>query len=265
MTSAKRGDRRPLEGVRVVVTRPERANGPLTRELEKRGATVLRWPAVYFAPPEDVGRLQAAVKRLSSYDGVVFTSRRAVAAVCTRTEPPAARPWVAAVGEATRAALEEAGWRVDRMPAKSSSAELARALADLVNPASKVLFPASSIARETLPRALRQLGAQVDQVTAYRTVTNDSLAVEECRAELGSGGPVVLTFASPSAVRGLCTRFGPRFWSDLLSRWPSVVIGTTTADALRRAGGEPMAIAAPSTMAGLAAAAERSVRARKDA
>jgi uroporphyrinogen III methyltransferase/synthase len=174
----------PLDGVQVVVTRPEGLDGPLTRRLVERGATVLHWPVVRFEPPEDAAPLDAALGRLESYDGVVFTSPRAVEAVSRRVRQPAGRPWVAAIGEATRKALDEAGWRVDIVPRQARSEALVGELAELDCAGIKVLFPASSIAREDLSRGLRQLGAAVERVTAYRTVPNEALDGGACLATL---------------------------------------------------------------------------------
>jgi uroporphyrinogen-III synthase len=77
----------PLTGIQVVVTRAEESGGPLTRELARRGADVLHWPVLRFEPPEDVSSLRDALARLADYDGVVFTSPRAVDAVTSRVSP----------------------------------------------------------------------------------------------------------------------------------------------------------------------------------
>lgn len=255
----------PLAGVQVVVTRPEDRDGPLTRRLVARGARALHWPAVRFEPPEDPAPLDAALRRLSAYDGIVFTSPRAVDAVCGRVRQPAGRPWVAAVGAATCGAAERAGWRVDLVPSTASSSGLACELAELDCSGSRVLFPASSIARDELPRALRRLGATVDHVTAYRTVPNESLDAGECLAAL-DGAPVsIVTFASPSAVRGLAACLGGEAFARLLSTCPSVAIGATTAAALAETGVTPAAVAATSTMTGLADAVELAARRGKEA
>jgi uroporphyrinogen-III synthase len=97
----------------------------------------------------------------------------------------------------------------------------------------RILFPASSLARSTLEEALRDKGAQVDRVDAYRTRTVPPDAVR-VRADLASGVDVV-TFASPSAVQALSEALG----ADLpaaLGAARVAAIGRTTADALRERG-----------------------------
>ena len=42
-----------LSGVGVAVTRGEEGEGPLTLALKERGARVLDWGSIGFAPPED--------------------------------------------------------------------------------------------------------------------------------------------------------------------------------------------------------------------
>lgn len=254
----------PLDGVQVVVTRPEEGDGPLTRHLAERGARVIHWPVVRFEPPVDSLPLDGALERLSSYDGIVFTSPRAVDAVCERVRQPGIRPWVAAIGEATRDALERAGWRVDRVPASALSSELASELADLDCAGLRILFPASSIAREELPRHLRELGAVVDRVTAYRTVPNEGLDTTKCLEALDDATISIVTFASPSAVTGLAARLDSEAFERLLAVCSAVAIGPTTAAALEGVGFRPAVTATTSTLAGLAEAAEQATSLRKE-
>lgn len=244
-----------LEGMQVVVTRPEGAEGPLTRLLTERGARVLHWPVVAFEPLEDPAPLDEALARLSSYDWLVFTSPRAVAAVTVRTAAPGDRPRVAAVGEATAKTLAEAGWRVDLTPEEGGGAALLREFGRLDCEGARILFPATQIARATVPEGLEALGANVEQVVAYRT-ERASLDRAKCLRSIDQTTLSILTFASPSAVDGLESILGAESFRTLLEACPAVVIGPTTAQALEKTGFAPSATAEPTTLAGLVKAVE---------
>jgi len=249
-----------LAGVGVVVTRDEPVAGPLARRLEAAGARVLRWPTVAIAPPADPAPLAAALGRLAEFDWLVVTSAHAVEAVAARvaTLPPRLR--VAAVGDATADAARRAGWRVDRVPAEFHGEALVAAFGAAGDArGARVLFPAGDLAAATVPAGLAALGAEVVRVEAYRTA-RPTLDAAATTAE-ASRGRLVLTFASPSAVDGLAAALGPAAFDELLAAASTAVIGPTTAEALRRHGATPDAIAAPSTLEGLVAAAARAAQA----
>jgi uroporphyrinogen-III synthase len=84
---------------------------------------------------------------------------------------------------------------------------------------------------------------------AYRTEPA-SLDRPECRRLLRSGEVDVITFTSPSTVRGLEAGLGAELMRDA-RRLRAVVIGPTTADAARAAGFEPI-VAEPHSLEGLA-------------
>jgi uroporphyrinogen-III synthase len=248
---------RPLAGVRVAVTRDEPPGGPLARRLAAAGARVLAWRALATAPPADPAPLAAALARLDGFDWLVVASAHAVAAVAAGVEALPERLRVAAVGEATAAAARRAGWRVDRVPREFRAAALAeafRAAGDARG--ARLLLPASDLTDPALGDRLAALGAEVARVEAYRTVAAPLDAGDVARA-LGEDevGPLVVTFASPSAVEALAAALAPRLFDALLACAALAAIGPSTAAALRRRGRAPDALAAPSTLDGLVAAA----------
>ena len=241
---------RPLEDLRVVVTREEDPDGPLSTALAARGATVLNWAAVRTAAAADDGPLRAELERLGTFDWVVFTSRRAVDAVAGMGLPGPAGPRVAVVGPATADAVVGNGWRVDLVPDRATGAELANALARAgVGTGTRLLFPASEIAADTVPQRLRELGAEVVRVTAYRTVPAE-LDTERCGDEIAAGVDVV-TFTSPSAVTNLRGALGGALFESLLERATAATIGPTTSRAVLEAGAARVEEAEVSTFAGL--------------
>jgi uroporphyrinogen III methyltransferase/synthase len=251
MDSAKQ----PLAGRRVVVTRAPEQVGELIGALERLGAEVLLLPTVEFAPPEDFSALDDAIARFAVFDWILFTSRNAVRFFARRlrekveqrrTSELLARCRAAAVGPATAEAATKEGFRVDYVAENHSGEGLARELAGSVR-GRRVLLPRSERADDRLPAALREAGAEVSEVVAYRTTAPKSLdphALESVR-----GGEVdAVIFASPSAFHNLCGWIPANELAELSQRVEFAAIGPTTARALREAGAQ-VAIEAPDASA----------------
>lgn len=242
---------KPLKDKGVVVTREEGSDGPLSSRLSGLGAQVFHWPCTQTREPDDTGPLEEALSKLESYDWIIFSSGRAVEAVTRRVERPFIGPRIAAVGKATAKVLQSSGWSADFVPESFSGSALVEAFAKndwAVNV--KVLFPASSIAHETITNGLRGLGANLDRVTAYETVPAP-LDPKACLKELKRGTVQAVTFTSPSAVKGLLDSLGSETVTRLLSQAPAVAIGPTTVQALEECGQAAEGIAKPSTLDGL--------------
>lgn len=246
------GTERPLAGIGVVVTREDGEGGVLAGALGQYGATVLRWPAIRWAPADDPGPLDAALEGLDGFQWVVFTSPRAVEAVAARGGAWTAGPRIAAVGGATRVAAESHGWPVDVVPSTQTADALVDALrAAGVGAASRVFFPASEIAGDALEAGLRQAGADVVRVTAYRTLPA-GLDRQECARAVAAGEVQVISFASPSAVENLRGGLGVRLFDEVVGDVVIAVIGPTTAAAARAAGASRVIQASDHSLTGLA-------------
>jgi len=249
-----------LSGRRIVVTRRSGQASSLVQQLQARGATVLEVPSIEIVPPADVTPLDRALESLAGYRWVVFTSANAVRAVLGRLTvlglPPRLGPArVASLGPATTSAVRQA-FPADPVVIEPEeefrAAGLALAFSRRGVRGARVLFPASSQAREELPLELRKLGACADVIDAYATREPADL-VPRVRACL-EGGFDLLTFASPSAVEAFAAAAGGR-----QRGLPAVVIGPTTARAAQAAGFELRGTAQPSTTEGLVEAAERAL------
>lgn len=242
----------PVAEKPVVVTRAENADGPLSRELKNLGLRVLLWPTVSIGTT-DAAALKAALDSIRSFDWVVFASRNAVAAVLEHLSAPPPGLKVAAVGTATAQVLRQRGWPVDLVPDEGNAAALVAAFAArrlAAQAPARILYPASSRALPTIAAGLKQLGAQVMQVEAYRT-GGAALDLAECRAWIARDGIAAVTFASPSAVSELAAALGHGDFDRLLNGAAAVAIGRTTARELT-ARGHPPVIADSATLAGLA-------------
>jgi uroporphyrinogen III methyltransferase / synthase len=246
----------------VVVTRAEGNDGPLSRELRGLGLEVLSWPAVSVTQA-DSRALEAALSELHGFAWIVFASRHAVAAVLERQPRAPAGVRVAAVGRATAQVLRQRGWPVHLVPEEPSAAALIAAFAAQwsgEDAGVKVLYPASSRALPTIAAGLRQLGAAVTQVEAYRTQAAP-LDIDQCRGWIARGGIGAVTFASPSAVSELAQALGEADFQRLLAEATAIAIGRTTAAEVS-AHGHRAVVAESATLRGLAVTTFRLLQTR---
>jgi uroporphyrinogen-III synthase len=223
----------PLRERRIVVTRPTHQAEELAAPLRKLGAEVILLPVISILPPENLKPLREAACRLDSYDWILFSSANAVSALlseCGGTAPlPQTR--IAVVGSATKEAVERHGWRVDLMPEEFVAERLAELLSLPSFEGQRVLFPSAAVTRDVLPRALRDAGAIVDVVEAYRTAPTPGLA-EIAVPIFSEPFPDWVIFASPSAVQNLLKVVSVQ----AIERVRIASIGPVTSAALRRSG-----------------------------
>ena len=249
--------------VRVLVTQGG-TTGSLAALLRARGADVWELPMVRIEPPPDWRDADAALRTWDSYDWIVFTSANAVRAVAGRLAAlDLARqgsPRIAAVGPATGAALEKAGWTPVLVPKEHSGEALAALMVEREPlTGARVLFPRGNLARDVVPEALRSAGARVREVIVYETVPVevDGPAV---RARLAEEKIDAVAFTSPSAVESFVRSLGKDIWGALPSPLVVASIGPTTSQALREAGRAPDCSAPQATMDALADAVVRAVK-----
>jgi uroporphyrinogen III methyltransferase/synthase len=205
---------KPLFGWRVLVPRTREQASAVSERLREYGAVPEEVPTIAVEPPRTPQQMERAVKGLVTgrYQWIAFTSTNAVKAVREKLEEYGldARAFagvkVAAVGDATSAALLDFGIRPDLLPEGSQSAEgLADAwppFDDLLDPINRVLLPRADIATETLLARLTELGWEAEDVTAYRTVRAAPPPAPIREAIKGGGFDAVL-FTSSSTVRNL--------------------------------------------------------------
>ena len=204
----------PLAGVRVVVGRARHQASALSSGLRELGATVLEIPFIEIRKPRSYQPLDSALKNLHSYDWLILTSVNGVNSVCQRLNKLGLTNWhlkhlkVAAIGPATKKAIEKQGIRVHVVPEEYVAESVVESLRDRVTN-KRVLLARARVARDVIPRELRKLGAEVDVVEAYETVIPKSSRTR-LRALLKDlkRRPHVITFTSSSTVKNFVTLLG---------------------------------------------------------
>jgi uroporphyrinogen III methyltransferase/synthase len=279
-------ERRPLHGKRVVVTRARAQASGLAATLRGLGAEVVELPAIRIEPRLDGEEVRRAIERIAGgeYALVCLTSPNGVrllfeamgtAGLDARAfgkgpelrqvgrvgsgvggevpvsdgipaAPVQGGATITAIGPGTARALSEHGIAADIVPERFVAEALVEALADIDVAGKRVLVARAAEARDVLPDALRERGAEVDVVALYETVRE---APREEGVEAAQSADYV-TFTSSSTVRNLSDALGDRFPAGARV----VSIGPITSEAARDAGLEVAVEAERHDIDGLVAA-----------
>lgn len=258
----KPAPKQPLTGVRVLVGRARHQAGVLSGELRRLGAQVLEIPFIEIRKPRSFRPLDSVLESLDSYDWLILTSVNGVEAMWQRLEKlrisvrnrggqgsagggksekekiesalAAARQLrIAAIGPATKKAIEARGLKVDVMPKEYVAESVVRSLRGRVRGKS-VLLVRAKVARDVIPRELRKAGAHVDVVEAYETVVPES-SRRRLQAVLNNPRkrPGVVTFTSSSTVKNFMALLNKGPQPKLLDGIQTASIGPVTSATLR--------------------------------
>jgi uroporphyrinogen-III synthase len=204
----------PLAGCRVLVSRAKKQAGALSSALHELGCQVIEIPFIEIRPPASFQPLDHALANLKTYDWLILTSVNGVEALFERMARKkldvAALTGlkIAAIGPATRAAIEKRGLPVSVTPKEYVAESVVSALRRRVQ-GRRVLLVRAKIARDVIPRELRKVAAAVDVIEAYETVAPKSSATK-LRSVLANKKrrPHAITFTSSSTVKNFVGLLG---------------------------------------------------------
>jgi len=228
----------PLHGRRIVVTRDEDADGPMSSALRDLGGEPLIFPLLAEAPPRDLAPLIEAVNSLDSFDWIIFSSIRAVQALSRSSRPgrtlSSTRAKIACVGPRTAQAFaEETGRQADVIAEQSGAQGLLDTLSTRDDVAgARVLYPRSEQALPTLSDGLRAMQCEVIDPIAYRTARGSGFETITKLIERAHCDAV--TFASPTAVQFFVEAIGVEAAAKLSQQLAFASIGPTTSSVLRQ-------------------------------
>jgi uroporphyrinogen III methyltransferase/synthase len=221
-----------------VVTRSRTQASELVRTLRELGADVFEFPTIKVERPDEPEPFDP----IGTYDWVVFTSVNGVDMLFQRLAEQGADARdlhgvrLCAIGSATADAIRQRFLNVDLMPGRYVAEELMRALETQVGDLAgkRFLLPRADIARSMLPDALRERGAEVTELVAYRTVAPE--ASDERARALVDYDPDLLTFTSSSTARNLRAMIGAERFAALGRRAAVACIGPVTAETAGKLG-----------------------------
>ena len=223
---------KPLAGCRILVSRARKQASALSSALRELGCEVIEIPFIEIRQPRSYQPLDSALRNLANYDWLILTSVNGVQALFARMEKKKldasalAHLRIAAIGPATKKAIEQHGLPVAVTPKEYVAESVVKALRARVK-GKRVLLVRAKVARDVIPRELRQAGANVDVIEAYETVIPRTSA-KRLRSALANPRrrPHAITFTSSSTVRNFVRLLGLRQARAALKNLPPITEST---------------------------------------
>lgn len=260
--SLKWYEKKPLFGHRVLVTREHSGGFEL---LEEFGAEIIEFPTIKIVPPVNWAELDAAIEKVESYNWLILTSINGVnfffkrlfgtgrdirdlkgikiCAVGTKTASEIKKYWIKVdlVPEEFNAeGLIESFIKENRSqkPAAKGEPRQRREVKSREDPelfkGLRFLLPRAKVAREIFPEKIRELGGEIDVVTAYRAVKPE-VQGKRLKRFLKEGKISIATFTSAATFNNLLSIMDNNV-HELLKGVAIAVIGPVTATAVKEAG-----------------------------
>ena len=235
---------KPLFGKRIVVTRAREQASGFLQELSSLGAECIQFPTIEIIPPDSWDPLDKAITNLESYQWLLFTSVNGVKYFLQRLHSGGKDVRdlkgikIGAIGPKTADQWHQLGIKPDLVPDEYRAEAVLKAFKKWDTQGVRILIPRAAKAREILPDQLRKMGALVDVVDAYKTVspTGDTQGVRDM---LEKGTIDMVTFTSSSTVTNFVNMFGSekqQLTDGWMKRVKVACIGPITADTARDQG-----------------------------
>ncbi len=241
-------DAAPLQGVGVLVTRPAAQAGTLCELIEQQGGTAFRFPVLEIVKPADPQAVAQFRERLDTFDWAFFVSANAVNMALPvilekRSWPEAVR--IAVIGKRSAEELQRFGLVADLLPQHRFDSEGLLALPPMqqVDGQRCVIFRGGG-GRDLLAGTLRERGARVEYVDAYRRIRPhaDSGTV---LAQWRAGRIDIVLVNSVESLKNLVEMLGSA-GKTLLMAAPLLVVSERLAAAARQLGFEKPPLVADS-------------------
>jgi uroporphyrinogen III methyltransferase/synthase len=247
----------PLKGRTILITRTKEGNISERTKLKALGARIVELPSIELGPPTDTNPIDAAIKDISTFEWIVFTSASGVKAFferleSERREKQAIKAEFACVGPQTQKALEAEGFRATVVPREFLTKNLGLELVKRFDLKGKrALLARSEEASPEIAIILRGAGAIVVEAPVYRTMPPKEK--KPVRGDL-MDEITDITLTSPSTVDGLISNLSAK---EVNSRKIRIhCIGPVTASRAMQAGLKVSTTARRHTIDGLIAAIE---------
>jgi uroporphyrinogen III methyltransferase/synthase len=234
-------EKRPLFGVRIMVTRPADQAEPLYRELRELGAEVLAYPTISTDEDLHPEEWEALRDLREEQRWLVFTSENGVRYFLKQWfenfgDIRGLRDYkVAVAGGGPVRALNAEHVEPDFVPARTTTEALAQEMAEKLELANAtVIRVRGNLGDDRLEKALEKAGAKVIPLRVHRTFFRDW--PPEAREKLFAHPPDVIVFTSGSSVKGLARNLEGKDLERLAAGALVASIGPSTSRVIRSLG-----------------------------
>ncbi|NQD65353.1 uroporphyrinogen-III synthase [Bacillus haikouensis] len=195
---------KPLDQIKVLITRGKEGAKELSSLIEGNGGTPVSVPLLDFKPYDDP--LEGSfIASIHNYEWIIFTSKNSVAFFLEKLtvhniNASSLSVSIAAVGTKTEKYCEMLGLSVTFVPDDFTGDDLVRQFITERKPSGKVLVPKGNLARNVIAVELKEAGIHCDEWIIYETILPGE-SFEKLKVIIEAGGVDILTFTSSSTVR----------------------------------------------------------------
>lgn len=237
-------------GKKIVVTRPAQQAESFVERVQQYGAKPIVCPLIETKMVEDVSALDKAIKNISKYTLIVFTSTNSVDYFIQRAEQLSESIerlfryiTIVAVGPKTAQRIESYGLNVELFPETYDQEGLIKCVLEYMSfhslVHSRILYPRAKKVRPLLTAELCQHGYRVDEIITYETKLVHT-HLDLIWPSIVSGELDVLTFTSSSTVDSFASYVNKltqsAHYDDRVANVKLASIGPVTAETLRHYG-----------------------------
>ena len=234
-------ENKPLFGKRVLVTRAQEQASVLSDKIIELGGEPVEFPTIKIVSLEDYAKIDVAIDKINEYNWIVFTSVNGVKYLFNRLKVlnkdirNLNGIKLCAIGPRTKEELESLGFVIDYTPDEYRAEAIVKSFRDQNIIGQKFLLPRADIARDTLTRALEDMGAIVDDIEMYKTIMSDA-NTEYLKKLLEDKVIDIVAFTSSSTVKNTFEMLNSKEHIDLLNKTVVASIGPITSNTAKELG-----------------------------
>lgn len=234
-------ENKPLFGKRVLVTRARSQASVFATKIEDLGGEPWEFPAIEITDPDDYAPMDKAILDINSFQMLIFTSVNGVQYFFKRLKfhhqdiRQLKGIKIVTIGPKTQEEVEKYGLFCDYVPAEFVAEAIIEMLQKEEMQGKKVLLPRADIARKVLPNALKEMGATVVEVDAYKTIKGAG-NVDQLKVMLAQKRIHIATFTSSSTVKNFVSQLSTEQLEQFKQEVTVACIGPITAKTAREMG-----------------------------
>ena len=249
-----------LTDKKIIITRALEQTSEAREIFRKNGAEVFDLPSLVIGPPDDWGPLDGALKEITTFDWIIFSSANGVRNVDDRMKEIglslseiSENIKIAAVGRKTASLLEEMDVKVSFVPPSFVADSLVEYFPQNQKGLKLFIPRVQTGGRSILSDSFKLKGAEVTEVAAYESSCPKDIPQKTIDA-LNSGQIDIIAFTSGKTVINTVSLFTKHFgenWLKLIKKIQLVSIGPQTTISCKNLIRKPDKEASPHDLEGL--------------
>ena len=249
-----------LTDKKIIITRALEQTSEAREIFRKNGAEVFDLPSLVIGPPDDWGPLDGALKEITTFDWIIFSSANGVRNVDDRMKEIglslseiSENIQIAAVGRKTASLLEEMDVKVSFVPPSFVADSLVEYFPQNQKGLKLFIPRVQTGGRSILSHSFKLKGAEVTEVAAYESSCPKDIPQKTIDA-LNSGQIDIIAFTSSKTVINTVSLFTKHLgenWLKLIKKIQLVSIGPQTTISCKNLIRKPDKEASPHDLEGL--------------